>query len=1240
MKILSLEFENLNSLKGRWKLDFTQSPFAENGLFAITGPTGAGKTTILDAICLALFHRTPRLKSIAKGTNELMTRGTGECFAEIEFEVKGKTYRSNFHHKRARGKHDGALQTPTCEFADADSDAVLETQLTKKIKMVETVTGLDFSRFTKSIMLSQGEFAAFLNANANDRAELLEELTGTEIYSLISERIYDHFKSSEESLNHLKAKAEGVSLLSEDQIQELTKEHGHLESEQKRLTEQLTEWNAHLGWWKDVVKAEQVITASNHDLKTAQESLAENQPSLDRLANSEPAEKLRPLHKDLKRCSQEVVTTHANLESSTKRLAERDAEKNAAQQSVNNHIKLVEVAKQEQQDQEKIIEQVRPLDNQIAMLKDKQVAGSKTVNTLNQQQVEKSQLQVSLNQTVESIKQQEKIAAQYLAANQADSLLEKYLGQWQIKVTQVRDLERQHTELLSSVQASQRTLATQQAALQAAKDSKLAQDKALTELVSAENQAKQQWDALQQQANEHTLNAQKEVLEHWSRNTNTLVDINRGFVQATQRITSKSVELQTNTQLSERLTKEREVLVERYQNNKTSLERLTRLIDQEGELAKYRAALKPNSECPLCGSTEHTIEQSQDIADLVAQKEREEQELAVIQKDGTEHRQQLDSLVPIINGLNDEIQRAQADIEQAKVNWANLVAKLEQNNATLLAQNYPLNIYMPNVEGLGNSDVVQSFVDACEQQLNNTIVFLRNMADAKNAYLDAEKQRAATALIVEKAQSNLELAEQRLADLSTQTNALIDQAAKSAQAKESEWQGLRESILQTSIEAPELAHIDAWFAQKLEASNTWLTTKQQHDELDKQLISQHAELKALDDKLEALAKDTSVANQEVESLSKELAVVTESRTQLFGTQDIQMVTNTMKQKVMDAVSAHDAAQTAFNRCELEHRTEQTKHISYSDELTAKQTALTEVTSLWTQALTTSPFATEDEFESALLDEAVTVQLQSLKKTLEEAMVSAQARLNSAKANLVELKGHDKAEAWQQLPLQEVEQAVTDCSNAQQSHATQIGAISANLETDRQNRSNQQYLFKQIEVQQLEFDDISRLNSLIGSRNGDKFRKFAQGLTLENLVYLANKQLQRLHGRYELKRKADDGLELQVLDTWQGDVMRDTKTLSGGESFLVSLALALALSDLVSHKTSIDSLFLDEGFGTLDSDTLDIALNALDNLNASGKMIGVISHVEALKERVPVQLKVTKHSGLGVSEMEKQYKVIA
>ncbi len=169
-------------------------------------------------------------------------------------------------------------------------------------------------------------------------------------------------------------------------------------------------------------------------------------------------------------------------------------------------------------------------------------------------------------------------------------------------------------------------------------------------------------------------------------------------------------------------------------------------------------------------------------------------------------------------------------------------------------------------------------------------------------------------------------------------------------------------------------------------------------------------------------------------------------------------------------------------------------------------------------------------------------------------------------------------------------------------------------------------------------DWSYLNGLIGSKEGDKFRKFAQGLTLDNLVWLANNQLTRLHGRYLLKRKASEALELEVVDTWQADAVRDTRTLSGGESFLVSLALALALSDLVSHKTRIDSLFLDEGFGTLDSETLDTALDALDALNASGKTIGVISHVEAMKERIPVQIKVRKINGLGYSKLDGKYAV--
>ena len=202
-----------------------------------------------------------------------------------------------------------------------------------------------------------------------------------------------------------------------------------------------------------------------------------------------------------------------------------------------------------------------------------------------------------------------------------------------------------------------------------------------------------------------------------------------------------------------------------------------------------------------------------------------------------------------------------------------------------------------------------------------------------------------------------------------------------------------------------------------------------------------------------------------------------------------------------------------------------------------------------------------------------------------------------------------------------------------------GQLSQTLKHDQTQREQQKGLLEQVAELQIGVDDLAHLNGLIGSADGAKFRKFAQGLTLAHLVYLANQQLERLHARYQLKCQQSEALTLEVLDTWQADSVRDTKTLSGGESFLVSLALALALSDLVSAKTSIDSLFLDEGFGTLDNDTLEIALDALDSLNASGKMIGVISHVDTLKERIPVQIKVKKRSGLGVSELENQFKFV-
>lgn len=165
MRILQVSFKNLNSLVGEWQIDLTHPAFASDGIFAITGPTGAGKTTILDAICLALYGRTPRLSKVTKSGNEIMSRQTGECFAEVTFETQSGRYFCHWSQRRARAKPDGELQTPKHEISDAASGKIIESKIRGVAEQIEEVTGMDFDRFTRSMLLAQGDFATFLQAS-------------------------------------------------------------------------------------------------------------------------------------------------------------------------------------------------------------------------------------------------------------------------------------------------------------------------------------------------------------------------------------------------------------------------------------------------------------------------------------------------------------------------------------------------------------------------------------------------------------------------------------------------------------------------------------------------------------------------------------------------------------------------------------------------------------------------------------------------------------------------------------------------------------------------------------------------------------------------------------------------------------------------------------------------------------------------------------------------------------------
>lgn len=189
-------------------------------------------------------------------------------------------------------------------------------------------------------------------------------------------------------------------------------------------------------------------------------------------------------------------------------------------------------------------------------------------------------------------------------------------------------------------------------------------------------------------------------------------------------------------------------------------------------------------------------------------------------------------------------------------------------------------------------------------------------------------------------------------------------------------------------------------------------------------------------------------------------------------------------------------------------------------------------------------------------------------------------------------------------------------------AVKRGAVSQELKADQENKLRLSQLIDDAEKKKADYQKWSRMNQLIGDSTGNKFRKIAQSYVLSSLIHSANSYMKTLTDRYTLK-VTPGTFVISIEDAYQGYVTRAASTISGGESFLVSLALALALSD-IGQQLAVDTLFIDEGFGTLSGEPLQNAVNTLRSLHTkSGRHVGIISHVEELKERIPVQIQVVK-----------------
>lgn len=1135
MKILTLRLKNLNSLKGEWKIDFTAEPFASSGLFAITGPTGAGKTTLLDAICLALYHRTPRMSKVGGDSNELMTRHTGDCLAEVEFAVRGERYRAFWSQRRARDRADGALQPPKVELAKLDG-SILAEKTGDKLRLTEELTGLDFERFTRSMLLAQGGFAAFLEASASQRAELLEELTGTAVYGQISQRVFERAREAKGVLEGLRQRVAGVEVLDDERRQALTAEGASLAAREAQLGEELKTWQAQRHWLTELEQAATSEQQAQARLATAQQAWDAAESQRQRLALAEPAARLLPLEQAWREAQAREQRSGAELTQLDQRIQALTGQREIAlAQALGASLEQLRQAETEQAD---TLAERQRLDASLAERSAHAELGERLGDWRSQLALrdERAEGLARLGR-----RQQEQTRQLQLLVEERDAQ--------QVAVTRARDQA-------SAAQAAEQVhLERWQAAL--------------------DGRDEKAWRSLWQAA----LGRVNEVDQ-----LDQLVERQRQLHTQLERLARTQGERQRQHDDHQvRL----DALRGRYREVAQQVRERDKLLEQERvirSLEAQRAELQPHEPCPLCGSREHPA-----VADYAAL------DVSATQKALQEAKAELERLTQEGKDLSEALAALKAQLAQTTEQQTDANQQLEQLGE----------LWRQRCVALGADPAAPGAVAELRRRQDTELARIQQVL----ATLDGLRQQG------EESRQDAQRAARQQAD-AEQRLALAEAAwerARQSLAEGAEEQRTAEAQ-QAQAERELAAELGRWGHEVPGRAAEWLAARDQEWRAwqadGRRALEVQQRLKDLEQRLATLAP-----------------VVEQWRSRATAVAPAQVAPEAA------AAILAEATQT-WDDCREQGAALQGTRQSLQARLESETRAVTDAGERWTTALAASAFADGDAWRAAQLDETERSALSAALANLDTALTEARALAGAAQERHATLRAQ---------PLTERSAAELDADLAAgtaelRTLGQRQGEVGAALREDERRRDGLQALLVEIAAQERDHDLWQHLNGLIGSADGAKFRKFAQGLTLDHLVHLANGQLQRLHGRYRLIRRQAAELELQILDTWQADALRDIRTLSGGESFLVSLALALALSDLVSQRTGIDSLFLDEGFGTLDGETLEVALDALDQLNAGGKTIGIISHVEALKERIPVQLKVRKGVGLGHSGLERRYAV--
>ena len=1209
MKLIKLSLKNINSFRDVVEIDFESSPLNDASLLAITGATGSGKTTLLDALCVALYGKTPRLSSTgSQNPWNLLSQGTSEGFAEVVFEANGARYRTEWHVKRSRK---GDLSTEA-KLINGDTGELITDRMSSRggvrgtsdrsvSEVVVSILGMDFKAFTRSVMLAQGDFAAFLKANAEERRRILEAATGIAIYDQLKEELNKKVRVSKDLYTQEEARFDAIPVATCEDIEAAKSRRDALEENAETLRQKRREILEQREQESRRVQLHQQLAAakSRHkELESQQDEFGQKQSELE---FARRAEKLRPQQNAFQSEQEEATAAEERFEKAERALVDAQQDYNASRD---------EFAKIDLQYQEVLAERETKMDA-YNIARDEEARAQARFDTLKEREADAQSIQESIGELSKNLASQEAerdTLSQQIEADQtfldenpipndSDERLSsarERLVQRDSKRAVLSEKEDTRNELQSKTTHLNRQLAESEERWAQQTVEKASADTAVA-------QAETEQQAQQERGNLQTWEARKEQAQQ-------LQPIAHGYEDATRQLETVQeglAEMQGDKESVESdLAARTQKLKIQTERVRTAEERVKR-CQAEGENAlrndeviALRQRLEDNEPCPVCGAMEHPWEDKAEL-DGEAQIELAAQNLSEAEAEQQTQEGVLTELQRECTRLEERQARLDEQMDQSHTQ----IAELE---TVIVSRQTEWQEIYPDAEV--SSSALQEEIDTADESI-------RKLHAASADYRETVNRQTLVTQRLDENEREIERIKGELTKAETGYQAAVDDiGALTDEIRQIDGEFWR--LMPDEFDGDEPKNALDQFSTQLDEVRTCekrLDQKQsQFDRLNDRIA--YSEGKLADEQERATEVQAEIARYqaEVDKLFESARTKTEGMT-------AEAAINTLELTVKEKTEGRDRAEK--EQREKENRLTQAE--TNRDNATFHRTECLEkfedAQQMYLTALTEGGFDSPQAHEGAFRDDAW------MKKCADE-LDQYQRDQHTTAEEMATLRAHFADAPFNPQELERIRAEEQSVDAEIQSTAQEIGEVSqriGELEENFRRREAQGTVLKQTRA------ESERWERLQNCMPANSLRDFALERMFDLLIRLANKQLQDVTGRYQLKVKGMQ--DMAVIDKWNANEGRPVETLSGGESFLTSLSLALALSEMSRGRTQLNSLFLDEGFGTLDAKTLDIAISALEGLQTGGRNVVVISHVGELTRRIPVQIAVEK-MGNGSSQV--------